>query len=164
MSHSRKEVKCVLYTCTSEHDNPYDKLTQPKEHTVWHDAYWAVWLESNRHHKDQSGDTALKEDSRTIQEQRQFALVWRPFIRPFRLRVNDVVRIDERLGRIIRVTECAAVVLVNPPARVFKTRFDKPVRFQPSPAMFRIGANSEVEIFNRKASKKRKQHNGKEVT
>jgi hypothetical protein len=83
---------------------------------------------------------------------------------PFRLRANDVIRFDGRLGRIIRVTECAAVVLVNRPARAFKTRFDKPVRFQPSPAIFRIGANSEIEVLNRKSRKKRKQRNGKEVT
>ena len=81
---------------------------------------------------------------------------------PFRLRVNDIIRVDNRLGRIIRVTECAAVVLVNQPARAFKTRFDKPVRFQPSPVIFRIAADSETEILNRKAHKKRKRPNGKE--
>lgn len=83
---------------------------------------------------------------------------------PFRLRANDVIRVDGRLGRIIRVTECAAVVLMNRPIRVFKTRFDKPVRFRPPPVIFRISANSETEIFNRKSRKKRKQPNGKEKT
>jgi hypothetical protein len=39
---------------------------------------------------------------------------------------------------------------MNRPVRDFKTRFDKPVRFQPPPIMFRIGANSESEILNRK--------------
>ena len=81
---------------------------------------------------------------------------------PFRLRTNDIIRVDGSLGRIIRVTECAAVVLVNRPARTFKTRFDKPVRFQPSPVTFRISANAGAEILNRKAGKKRKQRNGKE--
>ena len=83
---------------------------------------------------------------------------------PFRLRANDVIRIDGRLGRIIRVTESAAVVLVNRPERNFKTRFDKPVRFQPPPVRFRISANAETEILNRKIRKKRKQPNGKEKT
>jgi hypothetical protein len=81
---------------------------------------------------------------------------------PFRLRANDVIRLGGKLGWIIRVNECAAVVLMNRPIREFSTRFDKPVRFQPPPVMFRIGANSEVEILNRKTIKKRKQRNGKE--
>jgi hypothetical protein len=86
-----------------------------------------------------------------------FGLIWRPCRRPFRLRINDVVRIEGRLGRIIRVTECAAVVLMNRRAREFSTRFDKRVRFQPSPVTFRISANSETEILNRKARKQRGQ-------
>jgi hypothetical protein len=75
---------------------------------------------------------------------------------PFRLRANDVIRIGDRLGRVIRVTECAAVVVMNRPAREFVTRFDKRVRLQPSPIMFRIAANSDVEIVNNKSPKKRK--------
>lgn len=82
---------------------------------------------------------------------------------PFRLHVNDVIRVDSRLGLIIRVSECSAVVLVNRRLRQFKTRFDKPVRIQPSPRMYRISANAETEILNRKARRKRKQRNGKEV-
>jgi hypothetical protein len=75
---------------------------------------------------------------------------------PFRLRANDVIRIDGRLARIIRVTESAAVVVMNRPAREFVTRFDKRVRLQPSPIIFRISANSEAEIINHKSPKKRK--------
>ena len=75
---------------------------------------------------------------------------------PFRLRAKDVIRIGDRLGRIIRVTESAAVVVMNRPAREFVTRFDKRVRLQPSPLVFRISANSETEIVNRKFPKKRK--------
>jgi hypothetical protein len=86
-----------------------------------------------------------------------FGLIWRRCRRPFRLRINDVVRIEGRLGRIIRVTECAAVVLMNRRVREFSTRFDKRVRFQPSPVTFRISANSETEILNRKARKQRGQ-------
>ena len=88
-------------------------------------------------------------------------LQWR---HPFRPRVNDVLRVDGRLGLVIPVHECAAVVLMNRPVREFSTRFDKRVRIQPSPVTFRISPNTETEILNRKARKKRKQRNGKENT
>jgi hypothetical protein len=83
--------------------------------------------------------------------QAEFGLIWRPFKHPFRLRAGDVIRFDGRLCRIIRVNDCAAVVLMNQRTREFKTLFDKRVRFQPKPALFRICSNSEVEILNRKA-------------
>jgi hypothetical protein len=78
-----------------------------------------------------------------------FGLIWwgRPY-KP-RLCVNDVLRINGRLCRVIRVNDCAAVVLMNRPRREFKTRFDRPVSFQPSPVQFRISPQSEVEIVNR---------------
>lgn len=85
-----------------------------------------------------------------------FGLIWRPFLQSFRLRLNDVIRIDGRICRVIRVTDCAAVVLMNRRAREFSTRFDKRVRFQPSPVRFRISANSEIEILNRKTHEKKK--------
>ena len=84
-----------------------------------------------------------------------FGLVWYPRQYPFRLRVHDVIRIAGRLGLVIRVNECAAVVVMNQPPRVFSTRFDKPVRFQPPPKRFRISANSEIEIVNRKKSNRK---------
>ena len=59
---------------------------------------------------------------------------------PFRLRANDIIRIDGRLCRVLRVNYSAAVVLMNRPRRKFTTRFDKPVSFQPSPSTFRISA------------------------
>jgi hypothetical protein len=78
-----------------------------------------------------------------------FALFWeRPDLE--RLHVNDVIRIDGRLGRVIRVNDCAAVVVMNRPVRQFATRFDKPVRFQPGPALFRISVHSEIEILNQR--------------
>lgn len=77
-----------------------------------------------------------------------------PLRYPFRLRVNDYVRIEGKLGRVIRVTECAAVVLVNRPPREFTTLFDKHVRFRQAPAIVRIGSNSEIEILNRPTPKK----------
>ena len=84
----------------------------------------------------------------------EFGLIWRSCEFPFRLRAGDVLRLaDGKLCRVIRVNECAAVVVMNRPVRDFKTRFDKPVRFQPPPIMFRIGSNSESEILNRKSAR-----------
>ena len=81
-----------------------------------------------------------------------FAIVWEPFQYRFRLRANDVIRIEGRLCRVVRVNECAAVVVMNRPRRKFSTRFDKPVSFQPLPVMFRISSDSEIEILNRKTA------------
>jgi hypothetical protein len=82
--------------------------------------------------------------------QTEFGIIWQLSSHPFRLRAGDVIRFNNRLCRVIRVNECAAVVIMNRPVRDFKTRFDKPVRFQPPPAMFRISSDSEVQILNRK--------------
>jgi hypothetical protein len=91
------------------------------------------------------------------QQAELFGLASQTTEHPFRLRVNDIVRIDGKLCRVIRVTECAAVVLMNRPPREFKTRFDRQVRFQPRPAMFRISPNAEVEVLtNRKPTKRKK--------
>jgi len=78
------------------------------------------------------------------------AILWQSLRRSFRLRAGDVIRFNGRLCRVIRVNECAAVVIMNRPIRDFKTRFDKSVRFQPPPALFRISPESEVEILNRR--------------
>lgn len=88
-----------------------------------------------------------------------FALIWNPRRQEVRLKAGDVFRSDGRLCRVIRVSDCAAVVVMNRKVREFKTRFDKPVRFQPSPLVFRISPNAEVEILNHKIRKstKRKQ-------
>ncbi len=75
-------------------------------------------------------------------------ILWQPLAHPFRLRAGDVIRFDHRLCRVVRVNECAAVILMNRPVREFKTRFDKPVRFTPPPVTFRISPQSEVEILN----------------
>ncbi len=75
-------------------------------------------------------------------------ITWQPLQHPFRLHACDVIRFDGRLGRVIRVNDCAAVIIMNRPVRVFKTLFDKPVRFQPPPALFRISPQSQVEILN----------------
>jgi len=80
--------------------------------------------------------------------QTEFSIIWELDEYPFRLRAGDVLRLaDGKLCRVMRVNDCSAVVIMNQPARVFKTRFDKPVRFQPPPKMFRISPHSEVEII-----------------
>ncbi len=73
-------------------------------------------------------------------DQTEFGILLRLSSYPFRLRA----------GYVIRVNECAAVVIMNRPVRDFKTRFDKPVCFQPPPALFRISPQAEVPILNRK--------------
>ena len=78
-----------------------------------------------------------------------FRETWLPPHHPFRLRVNDLFRSEGKLCRVIRVTECAAVVLMNRPERVFTTRFDRPVKFRQPPVLFRISANAEVVVLNR---------------
>ena len=83
-------------------------------------------------------------------------LIWRPRQQQFRLCAGDVILYENRLCRVVRVNECAAVILMNRPIRQFMTRFDKPVRFTPSPAVVRICSNSEVEILNRKPDRGRK--------
>lgn len=92
-----------------------------------------------------------------------FGLIWRPSRGTSRLRVNDVIRIGGRLCRVIRVNECAAVVLINQSERKFKTRFDKPVHFQPAPTTFRVSANSETEILNHKTNGKSRRRKEKEI-
>ena len=152
MNIATTKAKCTFCAGTNESDNPYDKRTQPKEHAAWHDAFWAVWLECKPY-----GDVALREEAPAAKpEQHEFALLWEPRQYPFRLRVNDLLRVDGRIARVIRVTECAAVLLVNQSVREFKTRFDKPVRFQPSPKITRISANSECEILYRKTERRGK--------
>lgn len=84
-----------------------------------------------------------------------FGLIWRPHQYQFRLHVNDIIRVGDKIGRVIRVNECAAVVLINQSAREFTTRFDRHVRFQPGPVMIRISVNSEAEILNRRKKRKR---------
>jgi hypothetical protein len=81
----------------------------------------------------------------------EFGIIWDVTEYPFRLRAGDVLRLTGgKLCRVVRVNECSAVVVMNQPVRDFKTRFDKPVRFQPPPKRFRISPNSSVEILNRR--------------
>ena len=82
--------------------------------------------------------------------QAEFGIIWQLEEYPFRLRAGDVLRFDGRLCRVVRVNYSSAVVVMNQPVREFKTRFDKPVRFQPPPKLFRISPQSEVSILNRR--------------
>lgn len=75
---------------------------------------------------------------------------------PYRLRANDIIRFNGRLGLVLRVNDCAAVILMNRPPRQFITRFDKKVRLQPAPATFRISANSEIEVIKPKTQRRKK--------
>ena len=77
-------------------------------------------------------------------------LIWRPFTHPFRLRAGDVIKLNDRLCRVVRVNECAAVIIMNQPVKKFTTIFDKPVQFRPRPVTVRICVNSEVPILNRR--------------
>ena len=100
--------------------------------------------------KPPPGDLRPKKPSFVDSNQNEFGIIWQTLKPPCRLRAGDVIRFNGRLCRVVRVNECAAVVIMNRPVRHFKTRFDKTVRFQPSPLMFRISPQSEVTILNRK--------------
>jgi hypothetical protein len=101
--------------------------------------------------KPSPGTGRRKQRNLVDPNQKEFGIIWQPYEFPFRLRAGDVLRLaDGKLCRVIRVNECAAVVIMNRTVRDFKTRFDKPVRFQPPPIMFRISSNSDSEILNRK--------------
>lgn len=91
-----------------------------------------------------------KQHSFVDPNQIELGIIWQTLNSPFRLHAGDVIRFNGRLCRVIRVNDCAAVVIMNRPVREFKTRFDKPVRFQPPPALFRISPQSEVPILNRR--------------
>ena len=83
--------------------------------------------------------------------QAEFGISWQLVKYPFKLRAGDIFRYEDRLCRVLRVNYSCAVVIMNRPVRVFKTRFDKPVRFQPPPRLFYISPDSEVTVLNRKA-------------
>ena len=148
MSRCQVKARCTFCIGATERDNPYDRHTQPKEHAAWHDAFLVVKEECPSAHTG----VALREEAATEQAQCEFALLWEPRSFPFRLRVNDLLRLDGRMARVVRVTESAAVLLVNQPVREFKTRFDRPVKFQPPPKITRMSANAEIEILYRKAN------------
>ena len=82
--------------------------------------------------------------------QTEFGIIWQLAEYPFKLRAGDVIRLNERLCRVIRVSECSAVIIMNRRVRAFKTRFDKPVRFQQPPKLIHISPQSDLHILNRR--------------
>jgi len=65
------------------------------------------------------------------------------------LRAGDVVEYAGQPCRVLRVSDCAAVVAVAQPPRTITPRFGKPVTVQPSPKLERISPQSEIPILNR---------------
>jgi len=72
----------------------------------------------------------------------------KPFY-PFRLRAGDVIRLGRQPCRVLRVSECSAVVAVTRQPREFTTLFGVRVRIQPKPGLVRISPQSDVPILNR---------------
>ena len=68
---------------------------------------------------------------------------------PYRLRAGDVIRFENQPCQVLRVGDCAAVIMVAKPPREFITLFGKCVRIQPKPALVRISSNSECPILTR---------------
>ena len=68
---------------------------------------------------------------------------------PFRLRAGDVIRLVGQPCRVLRVSDCSAVVAVTKQPREFTTLFGVRVRIQPKPALVRISPQSDVPILNR---------------
>jgi hypothetical protein len=101
--------------------------------------------------KPSSGRLRSKKRNLNDPNQTEFVIIWRTLLKyPFRLRAGDVIRLSGRLCYVVRVNDCAAVVIMNRPVRVFTTRFDRPVRFQPKPITFRISPQSDIPILNGK--------------
>ena len=67
----------------------------------------------------------------------------------YRLQAGDLILLERKPCRVVRVSDYAAVVAVTKPAREFTTLFGKRVTIQPKPALVRISPDSEVPILNR---------------
>lgn len=67
----------------------------------------------------------------------------------YRLRPGDLIDYSGQHCRVIRVSDCAAVIAITRPPREFTTLFGVRVRIQPKPALVRISSNSEIPILNR---------------
>ena len=64
-----------------------------------------------------------------------------------RLHTGDLVSYAGQPCRVVRVSNCAAVIAVTRPPKEFTTLFGVRVQFQPKPALVRISANSEIPIL-----------------
>ena len=67
----------------------------------------------------------------------------------YRLRPGDLIRLEGKPARVVRVNDCAAVVAITRPPREFTTLFGVRVHIQPKPALVRISPQSETPILNR---------------
>ena len=67
----------------------------------------------------------------------------------FTLTAGDVVEYCGQACRVLRVSECAAVIAVAQKPRTITPRFGKPVTIQPAPKLERISPNSQIPILNR---------------
>jgi hypothetical protein len=65
------------------------------------------------------------------------------------LRPGDLVAYDRQQCRVLRVSDCAAVIAVTRPPRTITPLVGKPVTIQPGPVLVRISPNSEIPILNR---------------
>ena len=64
------------------------------------------------------------------------------------LKAGDLILFDGHPCRVLRVSDCAAVVAVTKAPHEFITRFGARIRIQPQPLLVRISAKSEVPILN----------------
>ena len=69
---------------------------------------------------------------------------------PYRLRAGDVVLFQNRPCPVLRVSDCAAVIAVNKPAKQFTTIWGVTVRIKPKPALVRISSNALCPILKRR--------------
>ena len=65
------------------------------------------------------------------------------------IRAGDLVLFDRQRCRVVRVTDCCAVLEVPQEPREFTTLFGDFVRLQPSPRTVRICASSQLPIIRR---------------
>jgi len=92
----REDIACRLSKHCFVKVHVFDKPDTEPEHLTSGDL-WKYWKLRHERHPEQGELFGL------VLERRH----------PFRLCANDIVRIGGRLGLIIRVNECAAVVLMN---------------------------------------------------
>ena len=67
----------------------------------------------------------------------------------YTLRTGDLVEYAGQHCRVIRVSDCAAVVAVVQKPRTITPRFGKPVTIQPAPKLERISATSALPVLSR---------------
>ena len=67
----------------------------------------------------------------------------------YTLRPGDLVEYAGQPCRVLRVSDCAAVVEVIQKPRTITPRFGKPVTIKPAPKLERISPESEIPILSR---------------